>query len=273
MKKMKYSTLIIFLFLFFCILPSQARIQKKASITSKGMIYYPSPSPSPTPIPTPSNPSLNLAYGENLANIPEDLSQDINNFDYLSLDYNVVRTPGNPSIRIDKLSGERHSRECNFKFHRVKPGDRIIYRAWIKTENYRNTDFSGAKILVDCAARVDGDIKTLDSFPRWLKYDSSIEEYVSGDNQGGYYEMEPENGIYPIEGIGKPPFSKFGVKWGTSDWTSVEWDFIIPNTWYVSKISGSRAQIQYICPNMDVREWEDEASAWIADTELYIISQ
>lgn len=267
MRKKIFDLIIFIILLAFCISSSNAIFQKQIIVTSQGIISYNSPSPTPT--------STLISTGENLADIPEDIhsqnfDDDTNsfNYDYLNLDYDVVRTPGQPSIRIDKLNTDRNSRECFFSFRSVRPGDRVVYRAWVKTENHDNTYRGGVKILIDLTTRVDGTMKTVDSVPRCFTWIDGV--VVSGYDQGGYYDMEPEDGVYPMEGIGHPSFTKFGAHWGTSEWTLIEWDFIIPSTWYVSKTTGSRAQISYIAPNMDVREWQDDASAWVADTELYI---
>jgi hypothetical protein len=130
MRKIRYAALAV-LVLFFCILPSYAS-QQLNIISSQGIIEQnipePTPSPTPTPVPTPK--------GENFGAIPEawHIGQEGS-----VLDYDVLSPSGNPTIRFgdgytSRTSDSHNLNEVNTGFIPVRPGDRIYFSCWIKSE-------------------------------------------------------------------------------------------------------------------------------------------
>ena len=221
----------------------------------------------------------------NLLSVPENIHTSIfdhdrqvfrevsNDFDYtyLNLDYDTVRTNnGKPSIKISYIGNprERNSRECFFGFVQVKPGDHIEYSAWAKTSDFPNTYRSGAQLICDMVAKqTDGRLRTVDSLSRNLEQVDGV--WRSGDGHT-YYECVPKDGVYPLEGIGNPVITTFNARMGTSEWTYIKFDFIIPDTVYWNPTTKEELQICYIAPNMDVREFDDDSIGWLTDFELYI---
>ncbi|HLN89736.1 MAG TPA: hypothetical protein VK253_06690, partial [Candidatus Binatia bacterium] len=168
---------------------------------------------------------------------------------YVFNDYNVVYN-GYPSIRL-QTGGFNDPNFNNSKDRAmwiinqvtVKPGDHIVARAWIKTENSStgNKDW-GARIGVDLKGTLpNGTLIILDGYP--------------GD-------FVPDNSDY--------------VPWGITTWTMRQYDFIVPNTAYITDQYKNYnnpippTKIDNITMWFQARPGEDAGSVWIANAELYI---
>ena len=218
----------------------------------------------------------------NLAVMPDDFHTD--NFDsdgnslwtYLVWDTSVT-FGGNPTLRMDKLNGERSSRECYFKFRSVQPGDHVVYSVWVKTDTFATETYrSGGGPVVDLWGRFDGTMRNCMTIPQWIVWADGVAingywQGPNGDVANCEYSVFPVGGVYPSIAGHLPIHSNHKIQWNTSTWTQITYDFVVPNTYfYVIGDSAVKSQIQYIAPNLETREFEDDASAWFGGCELYI---
>ncbi len=170
---------------------------------------------------------------------------------YASLDYSLLHN-GDLSIR-EGPDYVRGTREDDGTWISVKPGDHIIFSAWIKTASWAGSGlnaYSGAEI-------------------GWDYYISSSHGYgiatvdAEGHQAGHPNDAEIANNYSSLTG------GKTYVPWGT-DWTLMTWDFNVPNTYYNyvttnGVYSCSPVQINSMVPWWGGRDVTANASCWFAD--------
>jgi hypothetical protein len=213
----------------------------------------PTPTPTSTPPPTPTltpNPT-SPPTSPNLAVIPDDWRWGRCNAnpaepfgDYVFVDYAVTHN-GHPSLRLQKGGGiddfnvTNRAAWTNEPFGvAVKPGDHIIFRAWLRTDtSSTGNTIHGARIGVDL--------------------------WVSNRIVGGYPDMFLTG---PLED------SEY-VHWGTSEWTMREYDFVVPYTIFNKTETGdpiTPGQANMIDVWVQAIPALDNGNIWISDAELYI---
>jgi len=236
MEKRKCLTFLFCLILCYSLFQHTARAQSSSqiSISSQGSITY-----------SPSN--------VNLAVIPDDWRLTYKSGpQIIFLDYDVVRTAGKPSIRLEPhVDGVdvNIARECDSIEITVKPGDHIVAKCWMKTtaSGFGDTDpSSGARIGLDLC-----------------------------DHHGGDFILYCIYRTYPNAAQDEPDQY---VHWGNSNWVQRTIDFVVPYEYftydYLSGKTISPRQVSSITLWMQV--WSstygstDPGLAWFADAELYI---
>jgi hypothetical protein len=151
-----------------------------------------------------SNPNLN---GGNLAAIPDDWSLTYKTGpQIISLDYNVQRTAGQPSIRLDPhTAGDLNvAREVNANWHSVNAGDHVVASCWMKVQTGPSTTgypFCGARIGIDFYGYVNGVFSLLSADSFWnayygTDYSSGFAMYVQ-DSNGGQWQQRTIDIIVP----------------------------------------------------------------------------
>lgn len=135
----------------------------------------------------------------------------------------------------------------------VNPGDHIVAKCWMKTENStpeENTDpYHGARIGLDLYV-------------------------IYADGSGGIVDSYPHDGAEHLASM---------VMWNTPNWTQKTWDIIIPHTVYTTYANGqnlpSPSKVTHIVMWMQAVDdslfnssliGSRPARAWFADAELYI---
>jgi hypothetical protein len=203
--------------------------------------------------------TIQYAPATNYAVIPADwrIGETWNAPTYL--DYNVLHN-GNPSIRMEKGTDATKSREILAADKtqsdwsiRVKPGDHIVFRVWMKTNASTigdTTPTSGIRFGIDF--------------------------YVTGGNR--ITATQSPDGAYWTPSGGSPSNQYLNyVNWG-QDWTQRTMDFIVQNQ-YPSDGGGSYPAGQMVTPDgivpwmqvwSDAHGNADNGIAWFADAELYI---
>jgi hypothetical protein len=236
----------------------------------------PTPIPTSTPIPTPTPSPIS---GTNLAPIPDgwDLTYGSTGPYIYSIDYSVTYN-GQPSIKsAPHVVGVdlNNARECNTPWIHVHPGDHIVFRAWVKTEAYTiSSHGDGARIGIDFYSNgiVDTQphgelINTGATSYAYPNYHSSGDwHYIWAYEPTPWVDYRPTSFVDTVE-------STYRIQWGASDWTMVEWDVIVPSRSYTIRTDGTAinsCQINGIIAWLDCRDAIDGASAWFANTQLYI---
>ncbi len=176
---------------------------------------------------------------------------------YSSLDHSTLHN-GDVSI-LTKPDFNRGTREVDGTWINVKPGDHIIFSAWIKTASYTSSNlYAGAEIGFDFYINSSQGygIATIDSAGHQAGHpnDTEIADDYSSLTRGITY-----------------------VPWG-SDWKQVIWNLYVPPTYY-SYVTTSQASVQLcnpvqICsmvPWFEVRDVTANAYSWFADPALYIV--
>lgn len=195
-----------------------------------------------------SYPTLNAT--PNLAVIPDDWWLAYGSGpQIIFLDYSVIRTVGQPSIRLEPHTANdvNTAREVDGTWYPCKPGDHIVAKIWIKTDDSTPAEdagiFEGARIGIDLYAPsgVGQDICIVDGHP------NTYQEHVDGM-----------------------------VRWNTTTWTLKTLDFIVPSTVYTvdwAGVSIPPTQItQFVMwmQGCQVNDGTAKGNAWFADAELYI---
>jgi len=161
---------------------------------------------------------------------------------YVFVDYSVVRTQGQPSLRIQKGGGvdpfgfvDRAAWLNEPWSVPVKPGDRIVARAWFRTDPSSKGDaVHGVRLGIDL-----------------IGYGQILKGLLAGATS--------ENAEW--------------VKWGTSTWTLRTFDFIVPSTAFTTDQTGSPispTQVDAIEMWVQAYPSDDDGNVWVADAELYI---
>jgi len=179
------------------------------------------------------------------------------------LDYSVLHN-GHPSIRMEKGSDPSKPREILAADKtqsdwciRVKPGDHIVFKVWMKTSASTigdNSPYSGVRCGIDFYAPAG---------------DGTEGTYITG-TATPYGETWTPSGGFPVN-------QKLNyVNWG-SDWQQRTMDFIVQNQYYTDPFTSNPGQLMTpdrIIPWIQV--WSDtygnadNGIAWFADAELYI---
>jgi hypothetical protein len=238
---------------------------------------YQSTTSTTTPTPTPS-PTLNPAPpSTNLAPIPNAWGFYDSNGGYVNYGPNSwvqithldtsVTFNGMPSIRIDAHTSADPNqwRECDTTAkYSVKPGDHVVMSVWIKTGTSMNGDPYGARIGVDFYGAASTNIPMVDGLPS-SGYTNAPENFFSGTP---YHASTWTSTTGTCTGT-----NVMFVPWGTSTWTKMTYDFIVPSKYYTQDFSGAgipSQQIGGMIVWLDARSQTEPASAWFANTELYI---
>jgi hypothetical protein len=187
----------------------------------------------------------------NLAVIPDDWDL-VSHVPYVSLDYSIVRTAGQPSIKIGYPGTDR---ECWGPAYSAKPGDHIVGKCWIKVDplpsGYNSEAYAGGRIGFDL---------------RWL-------DPANPNNYPCLATLEAAT--YPDTSQG---VADNYVHFGASGWIQKTIDFIIPADFFTKDLYTGNTitakQINQISFWMQV--WSSTygnnipGNAWFADCELYI---
>jgi hypothetical protein len=227
----------------------------------------PKPTAIPTSTPTP-NPTFTPTFsGINLASIPSgwDLTYG-SGPQIIALDYTVTHN-GNPSIRLDPHTAAdiNVARECNSYWITAKPGDHIVFSAWVKTTaSSDKVPYDGARLGIDFY----GSNGILDTQPHGYQQVNGVlvskgtQNYVTN----GWVD-------YSGDGFVDTPVSQFVVPWNHDTWTLLKWDVTVPKMVYSFQTNGVSCTPQQICgciAYLDARQVTDSAYAYFADIQLYI---
>lgn len=207
------------------------------------LIFEDTVTASPTTSPT-GGPQPTTSPTDNLAQIPDAWGPGYFPLvpQYAFVDYSVTHN-GNPSIRIEKGGGVDDIGVVDRaiwlnQYYPCKPGDKIVFGAWMKTEasSTDNREW-GIRVAVDFY----GDGHVVDGYPG--KHVAISQQYVP---------------------------------WGTTDWTLKAWELTVPSTTYNQDQTGASipsTQIDGVILWVQVRPAEDDGRAWMADSYLYINPQ
>ena len=197
---------------------------------------------------------------------------------YASLD-NTVLHNGNPSIRVgpDYVRG---TREVDGAWLNVKPGDHIVMQVWVKTAPYTSIDpQAGASFgfdLLTNQSSIDSliHIVCLNGPPISMQagHPTGNElNYAGGPNAFGH-TINGESGLSQVGGlVCRVPYGQ--------DWTLIQWDFIVPSTFYTwvtdnanypNAIPCNPVQINMMVPWFTGRNLTDNAYMWFSEPSLYI---
>lgn len=220
---------------------------------------------------------MTVYTGINLAPLPAFYS-DMNGAasSYASLDYSVLHN-GNPSIRVGP-DYVRWTREVDGPWVSIRPGDHIYMGCWIKTSVYTSTDPQAGGVFgfdLLCHASTDPykySIVDLGSDGNQAGHPTSAEMNISGGPNAFGHTINGESGLTQVAGlICRVPFNQ--------DWTWVEFDFIVPSTYYTyvtnndsfpDAIACNPVQIDAIVPWFTGRQLYDSGYIWFADPVFYI---
>jgi hypothetical protein len=223
--------------------------QNMAPITVSSPVVTPTSTPAPnlnnrTPFPRAwEHPSIGgTSTGHSIGNPNTDDSN-------LMIDQSTLYN-GNPTIRIGPAGSTANpAREIDGPWFGVKPGDHIVFTAWIKITASSigdTTPCSGIRIGIDFYAS-------------------------NGDITG---TASPDGSVWSPTG-GWPAGQTF-VNWGTSTWTQIKMDFIVQSQYLGAPIGYSNyspgQMVTPICiiPWVQVCGSNDQGQAWFADSQLYI---
>lgn len=156
---------------------------------------------------------------------------------------------GNPTIKVGTVGSSRnYARECDGPWFSIKPGDHIVFTAWMKTTASSfgdTTPWSGIRIGIDF--------------------------YGPKGNIAG--TQSPDGSVWtPWSGW---PAGQTFVNWGTGTWTKITMDFIVQSQYPAGQYgyaypAGQMVTPTNIIPWIQVCTNYDQGQAWFADTQLYI---
>ena len=157
----------------------------------------------------------------------------------------TVTHNGHSSIRLEQQNEYNKWREVDNLYMSVRPGDKIVFKCWIKTNSLTSGSGLGAIIGFDFGGN---GIRFAEAHP--------------ANPQSAIWNTHPQ--------VTKPIYVPYG-----SDWTLLTLDVVIPNTAYTRDWDGaliSPTQIDYIIPWVGA-SWNSQTNyptVWFADAELYI---
>ena len=237
------------------------------------------PTPSPTPTATPTPPS-----GKNL----EPLSAFVNSNDvpimpdggnYATYDPSVTYN-GNPSIQDIGNSPINPEGEVDGAWIPISPGDHIVMSVWVKTSSSTSTDLqSGATFGIDFLGNSNLGEAIIGSSSTQQAGQPTGAELACGSPSAYGYTINAANGLTQVGGlICKVPF-------GVSTWTEIQWDFIVPSTYYTYQwinpsgsgtggvSSVSPTQINDMVCWFTVHDNVGDGTTWYANSTLYDLGQ
>ena len=173
---------------------------------------------------------------------------------YACLDNSTLHN-GTPSIR-EGPDYVRGTREVDGAWIEVKPGDHVVFSAWVKSNNFSSSNpCSGVEIGFDFYINSSQGygIATIDSDGHQAGHPNDIE--IAND-----YSTWTGGITY--------------VPWGT-DWTLITWDFHVPTAYYTyvtnaAVQSCNPIQINSMVPWVTGRDITADAYCWFADPTLQI---
>ena len=192
---------------------------------------------------------------------------------YSSLDEATVGPTGQPSIQVHgpDTSG-RNTGEVDGAWIAVSPGDHVIMTVWVKTTaSSPNIDQQGGAVF-----GWDFDAHTSQGYGI-IGYTHDLQ---AGHPNGSERGWGPDQFGHTGEGD-EPDFSCVAgeicrVPWGTTDWTQIVWDFIVPTSYYSwvwtsGAVACDAVQIDSLVPWFEVRNIvADDGYAWFSDPELFV---
>jgi hypothetical protein len=178
----------------------------------------------------------------NLAVIPDDWYYT--QYPNIHLDYDVVRTPGDPSIRLEPHTANdtNSAREVDGKWYDIKPGDHVVAKCWMRVLTGPSTygyPYCGARIGIDFYG--GSPYRLLDAAQFWS-------DYYGGDFSKGY--VQDSNG---------------------GAWQQRMIDIVVPAT--VGDSAGNPQVPTQFVLWLQGAPWivdSTSTSVWFADAELYI---
>jgi hypothetical protein len=174
----------------------------------------------------------------------------------------VVTSPnGYSSIKYYPSAGE-----IDNYFYPVKPGDHVIYIVWIKTGGTSATE-KGAR----CGIDFYGNGYSLDGLP------SGGTEMFNVFSATPYNPTTAPTASWSSTTGVASGYNVMYIRWGTSGWTQMKYDFIVPEKFYTKcyyvgePYDIPATQIDNVIPWIDIRDVDAEGpDAWFSDSELYI---
>jgi hypothetical protein len=151
----------------------------------------------------------------------------------------------------------------------VKPGDRIVFKVWVKTGAFANANHStGARIGIDFY----GNSGILDTQPHGYQQVNGV--WVSKGDKHWVSGIINSWVAYPNT-FNDVPLTDFLLPWGHSEWALLEYDLIVPTRLYNATLPNGVVlpkpeTINGVIAWLDCRNVSDNAYAWFADAELYI---
>jgi hypothetical protein len=241
------------------------------------------PAPAPTATPTPTE-TLTPATGTNLEPLSAFMnSNDVpimpNGGNYASYDPSVTCN-GYPSIQDVGKNPSNPEGEVDGAWIPVSPGDHIEISVWVKTSASTSTDLqSGATLGFNFLGDSNLGEGIIGSTSTDQAGEPTAAELVCGNPTSYGYTISGNNGMTQVGGlISKVPF-------GASTWTEIQYDFIVPSTYYtyqwinpsgsapggVSSITGTQIN-EMVCWFM-VNSNVNNGNVWYADPTLYNLGQ
>jgi hypothetical protein len=232
--------------------------QSNENALNIGISSYGTITPTPTPTPTPG--------GNNIATIPSYWTNKWRGIGGDPYIYYPVTWQGQTCIKISPDPNyAAWAQSCgwmglneldgmtNNVFTPVKPGDHVVFKAWIWVEPSTVGRGGGLYMAIDIGGA-----------------NGRIEE-LQGANAEPVYPTPPSEG-------------RLLVSWGSSHWVQLTIDFIVQNVYYGDHNKdigggyqgydrGEAATPTWICPwfqLLNFESYEEGASAYVYGTELYI---
>jgi len=140
----------------------------------------------------------------NLGDIPSDFSLTYGNGpQIIFLDYNVIRTTGKPSIRLEPHTSldVNVAREVDGTWYTVNPGDHIVAKCWMRVLTDSSTlgyPQCGARIGIDFYGYVNGVFSHLPADAFWHNYyGGDFSQMYVRDSNGGAWQQKTIDVIVP----------------------------------------------------------------------------
>jgi hypothetical protein len=201
-----------------------------------------------------------------------------NGGNYASYDSSVTYN-GNPSIQDIGNNPSNPEGEVDGAWIAVSPGDHIEISVWVLTSASTSTDMqSGATLGFSFLGDSNLGEGILGASSTEQSGEPTAAELACGSATAYGYTISGDNGMAQVGGlISKVPF-------GVSTWTEIQYDFIVPSTYYtyqwidpngsapgsVSTVSGTQVN-EVVC-----YLWVDTntaGTAWFANPTLYNLGQ
>jgi hypothetical protein len=177
----------------------------------------------------------------------------------------LVTHNGNPSIHV-KAGSAWAGGEVDGAWISLKPGDHIVFTGYVKTGDFSPTDLqAGAGFGFDFYAHTNQGYGILFIDPTLQAGHPTSAEKNHGDPDDFGYSINGASGL--TQESGKTVKVPFGT-----DWTLIEWDFIVPETNYYYVYTNNvvpcfSSQID----SLVFWTWvDDNGEAWFSDPALYI---